>query len=70
MRIAVSGTHRAGKSTLVEDLAARLRGYRIVDEPYHLLEEEGFELGDPPSMEDWLAQLRRSLEEIEGDDSR
>jgi predicted ATPase len=69
VRIAVSGTHRAGKSTLVEDLAARLRGYRILDEPYHLLEEEGFELGDPPSMEDWLAQLRRSLEEIEGDAS-
>ena len=69
VRIAVSGTHRAGKSTLVEDLAARLRGYRIVDEPYHLPEEEGFELGDPPSMEDWLAQLRRSLEELEGDDS-
>src|SRR6185369_9666837 len=69
VRIAVSGTHRAGKSTLVEDLAARLRGYRILDEPYHLLEEEGFELGDPPSMEDWLAQLRRSLEELEGDDS-
>ena len=44
MRIAVSETHRAGKSTLVEDLAEWLRGHRVVDEPYHLLEEEGFEL--------------------------
>lgn len=69
MRIAVSGTHRAGKSTLVEDLAERLRGHRVVDEPYDLLEEEGFEFGDPPALDEWLEQLRRSLDEIEGDDS-
>jgi len=70
VRIAVSGTHRAGKSTLVEDLAEQLRGYRVLDEPYHLLEEEGFEFSDPPSLEDWMEQLRRSIEELEGDASR
>jgi predicted ATPase len=70
VRIAVSGTHRAGKSTLVEDLAGRLPGYRVVDEPYHLLEEEGFEFSDPPALEDWVEQLRRSVEELEGDASR
>ena len=70
VRIAVSGTHRAGKSTLVEALAERLRGYRVVDEPYHLLEEEGFEFGDPPALDDWMEQLRRSLEELEGEASR
>ena len=69
MRIAVSGTHRTGKSTLVEDLAEELRGYRVVDEPYHLLEEEGFEFTDPPVLEDWVAQLRRSIEELEADAS-
>ena len=69
MRIAVSGTHRAGKSTLVEDLAEQLPGHRVVDEPYHLLEEEGFELSDPPAMEDWVEQLRRSIAEIEADGS-
>ncbi len=69
MRIAVSGTHRAGKSTLVEDLAEQLHGYRVVDEPYHLLEEEGFEFSDPPALEDWVEQLRRSLEELEDDGS-
>ena len=69
MRIAVSGTHRAGKSTLVGDLAEVLRGYRVVDEPYHLLEEEGFEFSDPPAIEDWVEQLRRSVEELEGDGS-
>jgi predicted ATPase len=70
VRIAVSGTHRAGKSTLIGDLAGQLRGYRVVDEPYHLLEDEGFEFSDPPSLEDWVEQLRRSLEELEGDASR
>jgi hypothetical protein len=69
VRIAVSGTHRAGKSTLVGDLAEQLRGHRVVDEPYHLLEEEGFEFSDPPVLEDWVEQLRRSLEELEGDGS-
>ena len=67
MRIAVSGTHRAGKSTLVRDLAEQLPGYRVVDEPYRLLEEEGFEFSDPPALEDWVEQLRRSLEELEDD---
>jgi predicted ATPase len=69
VRIAVSGTHRAGKSTLVGDLAERLPGYRVVDEPYHVLEDEGFEFSDPPVLEDWVAQLRRSVEDLEGDGS-
>jgi len=67
MRIAVSGSHRCGKSTLVADLAEALQGYRTVEEPYRLLEEEGHEFADPPSLEDFLAQLRRSLEILEED---
>jgi hypothetical protein len=65
MRIAVSGTHRAGKSTLIEDLSDRLAQYRVVDEPYHLLEEEGYEFASPPCLEDFLEQLRRSMELLE-----
>jgi hypothetical protein len=65
MRIAVSGTHRAGKSTLIEDLAERLAQYQVVDEPYHLLEEEGYEFASPPSLEDFLEQLRRSMDLLE-----
>jgi predicted ATPase len=65
MRIAVSGTHRAGKSTLIEDLSERLAQYRAVDEPYHLLEEEGYEFASPPCLEDFLEQLRRSMELLE-----
>lgn len=36
MRIAVSGSHRTGKSTLIAELAALLPGYSTVDEPYCL----------------------------------
>jgi len=61
VRIAFSGSHRVGKSTLVERIAERLRGYTTVDEPYHLLEDDGYEFADPPSLEDFEAQLARSL---------
>jgi predicted ATPase len=64
MRIAFSGTHRAGKSTLLDAVAERLPAYRAVDEPYRLLEEEGYEASDPPAVEDYVAQLRRSIAEL------
>jgi len=67
VRIAVSGPHRCGKSTLVEDLAEALPGFRAIEEPYRLLEEEGHAFADPPSLEDFVAQLRRSLELLEED---
>lgn len=60
MRIAVTGTHRVGKSTLVEALAERL-GVPAIDEPYALLEADGHEFADPPSSDDFEAQLRRSF---------
>jgi len=68
MRIAVSGAHRVGKSTLVEALEERLEGYRAVEEPYRLLEEEGHAFGLPPSLEDFLEQLRRALELLEDEE--
>lgn len=64
MRIAVSGTHRAGKSTLVDALAARWPRYQTVDEPYQLLVEDGHDFCHPPSLEDFELQLERSLEEL------
>ncbi|WP_095979942.1 AAA family ATPase [Melittangium boletus] len=65
MRIAVTGTHRVGKSTLIEALGERLAEYRVVDEPYHLLEEDGYEFASPPCLEDFLEQLRHSMELLE-----
>ena len=57
MRAGISGTHGTGKTTLAEALCAHLPGHVAVDEPYYLLEEEGYELGFPPSLEDYRALL-------------
>jgi hypothetical protein len=57
MRVGISGTHGTGKTTLAEGLCARLPGHVLADEPYYLLEEEGYEFGFPPSAEDYLALL-------------
>lgn len=61
MRIAVSGTHRSGKSTLVEALSEALPKYETVEEPYYLLVEEGHDFAEMPSVEDFELQLERSI---------
>ena len=61
MRIAVSGTHVIGKSTLVEALGDRLPDHTVVPEPYELLADRGYEFAYPPILEDFVAQLRQSL---------
>lgn len=65
MRIAFSGSHRVGKSTLIERVADALPRYTIVDEPYYLLEEDGYECPEAPALEDFEAQLDRSLLALE-----
>jgi hypothetical protein len=64
VRIAFSGSHRVGKSTLIEQVAQALPQYEPVEEPYHLLEEDGYEFEWPPSAEDFEAQLDRSILEL------
>ena len=61
MRIAVSGTHNTGKSSLVEALGARLPQHTMVAEPYEILEERGYAFEHPPSIEDYVVQLKQSL---------
>ena len=61
MRIAISGAHFSGKSTLIASLLKQLPGYTSVDEPYYLLEEEGYEFSNPPALEDFEQQLKRSI---------
>ncbi|XXF75411.1 hypothetical protein P2318_20330 [Myxococcaceae bacterium GXIMD 01537] len=53
---------------LIEALEEQLAEYRVVDEPYHLLEDEGYEFTSPPCLEDFLEQLRRSLELLEDEE--
>jgi predicted ATPase len=62
MRIAVSGAHRTGKTTLIVGLARALPTYAVADEPYHLLEEEGHVFPEMPSLEDFELQLERSID--------
>jgi AAA domain len=61
VRIAVSGSHRTGKSTLVEELSRLLPAHEVVDEPYHQLEEEGHQFAAMPSVEDFELQLERAI---------
>ncbi|HXF21836.1 MAG TPA: ATP-binding protein [Streptosporangiaceae bacterium] len=61
MRIGVSGPHGTGKTTLVGELCAQLPGHVPADEPYVLLEEAGYDVGFPPSLEDYRAQLQQSM---------
>jgi len=65
MRVAFSGSHRVGKSSLIERVAEKLPSYTVIGEPYHVLEEDGYEHADPPSREDFEAQLERSLDLLE-----
>lgn len=62
MRIAISGSHLVGKTTLAEALVEALPGHEFVPEPYHLLEEDGYEFPETPSLEDFEHQLARSLQ--------
>jgi hypothetical protein len=70
MRIGVSGTHGTGKTTLIAELCAQLPGHTSVDEPYVLLEEDGYEFEFPPSLDDYRAQLTRSMLELRSPASR
>jgi hypothetical protein len=60
VRIAVSGTHCSGKSTLVEEFLAVHRDYLHEPEPYEWLEEMNAE----PDVEDFHRQLQLSTERL------
>ena len=64
MRIALTGAHATGKSTLATELARALPGYRVIEEPYHQLEAEGYAFAAAPTLEDFECQLERSLRSV------
>jgi hypothetical protein len=64
VRIAISGTHGTGKSSLVDELSRLLPSYDCVDEPYRQLEDEGHVFAAVPSLEDFEAQIERSIENL------
>jgi predicted ATPase len=66
MRIAVSGAHGTGKTSLAESLANALPGYAVYDEPYYQLESEGHVFAGVPGIRDFELQLERSMKSISG----
>ncbi len=65
MKIAITGTHRAGKTTLAEKLAETLTGYTFIEEPYHAMEASGYVFGDLPDLDDFRAQLTYAIGQAE-----
>lgn len=65
MRIAISGTHFIGKTTLIEDFLKRHPDYRCEKEPYYQLQDEkDMELSLEPSLDSLLEQLDYSVEQL------
>ena len=65
MRIAVSGTHGSGKTTLIEAFVARHPEYAYEPEPYTVLSEiHGEQFAAEPSVEDFERQLEFHVETL------
>lgn len=65
MRIAISGTHFIGKSTLIEDFIKQHPDYHCEAEPYdQLLEQQGMESALEPSLDSLLEELHYSIQQI------
>lgn len=64
MKIAFTGAHRVGKTTLAEKLQASLPDYLFIPEPYVELEELGHSFSETPKSEDFIAQLEYAIERI------
>ncbi|MEP3275617.1 MAG: AAA family ATPase [Stappiaceae bacterium] len=64
MRIAVTGTHGSGKTTLVDDFADAFRHFEPIPEPYWDLAEQGMLLPGEPTVDSFLTQLHHSLSVI------
>jgi predicted ATPase len=69
LRIAITGAHRTGKTTLAEKLRESLPHFTLTREPYLELEENGFVFPAVPNHEDYVAQLEYSIDQISIEDS-
>jgi hypothetical protein len=64
MRIAFSGTHYTGKSSLIKALHKELPEYEVFEEPYWILSEMGRIFFHPPTVEEFEQQLDCSIDLI------
>jgi hypothetical protein len=60
MRLAITGTHGTGKTTLLEDFVSAQPLYEAVPEPYWLLAQQGTPFADGPTIADLEEQLEAS----------
>lgn len=65
MRIAISGTHSAGKSTLIDEFLRTHTDFIHEPEPYEVLTEDfGEEFAAEPRVEDFYRQLEFNVERL------
>ena len=64
MKIAVTGAHRVGKTTLIDKLQESLPEYVSKAEAYYELEETGFVFSDKPVTEEYIMLLEHSIKQI------
>lgn len=65
MRIAFTGSHKVGKTTLAEEIANNLPGYDFWNEPYLQLEEMGYSFSEIPTLDDYITQFNYAVKQIE-----
>ena len=64
MKIAITGAHRVGKTTLAETLNESLPGYELRQEPYCDLVEKGHVFSDAPTLDYFMEQLDYSFDQV------
>ncbi|HEX7331709.1 MAG TPA: AAA family ATPase [Pyrinomonadaceae bacterium] len=66
MRIAVSGTHGVGKSTLIDEFLRVHPDFTHEPEPYTVMVEDlGEEFSDEPNVDDFRRQLEFNIERLQ-----
>lgn len=64
MKIAITGAHGVGKTTLAEKLLEHLPEYELRPEPYYELQELGYEFSETPNTDDFVEQLNYSIKQL------
>ncbi|MFC7524181.1 AAA family ATPase [Parapedobacter sp. GCM10030251] len=64
MRIAFTGSHRVGKTTLAEEIGSNLPNFGFKNEPYIELEEAGYLFSEIPTLDDYMEQFNYSVKQL------
>jgi deoxyadenosine/deoxycytidine kinase len=64
MKIAITGAHCVGKTTLAEKLQEHITDYELKAEPYYELAELGYSFSEIPNVYDFIEQLEYSIKQI------